>query len=1269
MKIGVGETLKSMIIAFALLATGMTFAAHVPQPKGASANTGPGSLAGGYGFSCALTSSGAVKCWGRNSFGTLGNGSYTHSFVPSQVQGIHNAIALAGRLRHVCALLATGEVRCWGNGSSGQLGSGPATFVSNTPVNVVGIADAIAITAGDDHSCALLATGAVKCWGNNAYYQLGNGVQTNSSVPVDVASIGNGVAIAAGGAHTCAVTADSTVKCWGRNSNGQLGGGNTTIAVTPILLPALSGVTDITSGSGHSCARLSAGDIQCWGDNYFGQLGNGANTSLSAPVTVTGISDASAVIAGGVVTCAVLGSGAMRCWGNNGWGQLGNGSNSDANVPTPVSGISNPTAVMGTYSHFCARFADALRCWGYNIDGEMGNGVRGVSEIPVDMPGVIDADAVSVNGLYTCVLVAGAVRCTGANNNGQLGNGQTAYSLVPVPVTGISNATAITTAYWHACAIVSASVYCWGLNSSGQLGNGTTTNSSVPVVVTGVSNAIAVAASHFGVCALTSVGEVKCWGGNYSGQLGNGGPLSIATTPVTVSGISSAVTLAAGNFHNCAVLAGGDVRCWGSNTAGQLGDGSTTNRITPVNVSGISGVTALTAGELHTCAVLATGEARCWGDNSSGQLGTGSTVSSTTPVAVIGLTGVSMLEAGWYHTCGIASGILKCWGSSNNGQLGNGNSNTQTTPANVLGISNVIAVTAGSGHTCAAITDAPVRCWGSNFYGAFGNGERGFEPLATPVPGSPFITYNLSYSAGANGSISGPQLQVVDSGANGSAVTAIPASGYTFTQWSDGITANPRSDSNVQTRITVTAAFANAAPTISATSATPASPYEKESATISVSATDASPGALAYSFDCDGNGSFEVGPQTGSSTSCLFPTPGTYSVGVRVADVSGASSTSSLDVIVRNSVPVVTLNPNPQPLEDSAIPLSATATSPSSGEQVTLVEADCDYDGSTFDNDVSAASASGLSCPAFPAPGTHVIALRARDDENETGNIVTATVNVVGVNDAPSLSVGSLVEHPLGSSGAQSIFGFAVFDAGPADEDLSQSVQDYVIDSIDDPSGILVAGTLDIANDGRLSHTLSSVGGIATVQVHVVDTGGTANGGVNASPTQQFVIRVPPSADLQVSKDNHRGALIDGETTIYAIVIANAGPNPVTGAMLTDNLPSTLINGGWMCVAAQSSGTCPAPNAGSGNLNAVVNLGVNQFLRFDVMAEVDGSIGAFVTNTASAALPSGIAELDNSNNSATDQDPIVALGLFANGFEAVATPPTVLGAVEAMRDN
>jgi uncharacterized repeat protein (TIGR01451 family) len=1264
MDIGIGKALGKVLAAFTLLAAGMNSAASVAQPK----STGPGSLAGGYGFSCALTSSGGVKCWGRNSFGALGNGTYAHSFAPTWVQGIHHATALAGGIRHVCALLATGAVTCWGNGGSGQLGGGPGIFVSNTPVSVTGIADAVAITAGDDHSCALLAGGTVKCWGSNAYYQLGNGNQTNSNVPVDVAGIGNGIALAAGAAHTCAVLADNTVTCWGRNSNGQLGSGNNTISTTPIPVPALAGVVDIASGSGHSCARLAIGTLQCWGDNYFGQLGNGANGSLSAPVPASGISDASAVIAGGVATCAVLGSGAMRCWGNNGWGQLGNGSNSDANVPTPVPGISNPTAVMGTYSHFCARFTDALRCWGYNIDGEIGNGVRGISEIPVDMPGVIDADAIAVNGLYSCALVGGSVRCSGANDRGQLGNGQPTYSLVPVPVTGISNATAVTTAYWHGCAIVSGSVYCWGINTSGQLGNGTTTSSGVPVAVPGVNNAIAIAASHFGVCALTSVGEVKCWGGNYSGQLGHGGPVAISSTPVTVSGIGSAVALAAGNFHHCAVLADGAVQCWGSNSAGQLGDGSTVNRTTPVNVSGLGSAIAVTAGELHTCAILTSGEARCWGDNGSGQLGNGSVVSSTTPVAVAGLSAVSMLEAGWYYTCGIASGMLKCWGTNHNGQLGNGNTNMQATPVNVQGIANVTAVSAGSGHTCATIADAPVRCWGSNFYGSFGNGQRGFEPLATPVPGSPFVSYTLSYAAGSHGTLSGSPLQTVDAGANGSAVTAMPASGYAFTQWSDGVTANPRSDSNVQANVVVTAAFANAAPVISAVSATPASPYEKETVTISVSASDASPGALAYTFDCDGNGSFEIGPQAGSSASCRFDAPGTYHVAVQVADVPGASSTSSREVTVQNSVPVVALNPASAPLEDSAIALNASATSPSSGEHVALVEADCNYNGSNFDVDLSAASASALVCPGFASPGARSIALRAKDNEDETSAIVVAAVDVIGVNDAPSLSVGSHVEHPLGSNGAQTILGFAAFDAGPADEDLSQSVQDYVIDSIDDPSGILVAGTLDIANDGRLGYTLSSVGGIATVQVHVVDNGGIANGGINASPSQQFSISVPRSADLQVGKDNQRSALIDGETTVYAIVVANAGPNAVTGATLADTLPATLINASWMCVQSASTAACPTPNAGSGNLNAVVHLGVNQFLRFDVMAEVDGSVGAFVTNTASAALPAGITELNTSNDSATDQDPIVSLGIFASGFETVAAPPTVPGAEAAMRE-
>ena len=148
-------------------------------------------------------------------------------------------------------------------------------------------------------------------------------------------------------------------------------------------------------------------------------------------------------------------------------------------------------------------------------------------------------------------------------------------------------------------------------------------------------------------------------------------PLCVGT--VTVSLPLSATAVAAGDFHTCALLANGAVRCWGQNWFGQLGDGTTTNRTTPATVSGLSGATAVTAGGYHTCARLTDGTVRCWGWNYFGQLGDGTTTRRSTPATVSGLSGATAVTAGGYHTCALlGDGTVRCWGWNNYGQLGNG---------------------------------------------------------------------------------------------------------------------------------------------------------------------------------------------------------------------------------------------------------------------------------------------------------------------------------------------------------------------------------------------------------------------------------------------------------------------------------------------------------------------------------------------------------------------------------------------------------------------
>ena len=790
---------------------------------------------------CAILDDSSMSCWGDNSKGQLGDGTTVERQTMTSVDfGVgRTAVSISAGQDHTCAILDDASLKCWGDNSDGQLGDG-TTFNSNIPVNVdLDSEIPISVSSGLKHTCVVLVTATLKCWGDNSEGQLGDGTTSDSTVPSDV-NLGSSkvLAISTGAYHTCAVINDPLLKCWGDNSEGQLGDGTNTDRTNPTTISLSPSPVAVSSGNMHTCSILSDSSLYCWGDNSEGQLGDGTNTNSNSPLSIS--SGSNTISLGNSHTCTLDNFNALNCWGDNSEGQLGIGSTADQISPTQVifSGAKFPITIASGGNYSCSSLNnDLLSCWGgsssnsismsasptslsidrwsyinaaerdldddsqlnifdtHIIGDSDGDGVSSGQDVDDNNPAIAVSCSIGEYGRYSCqpatvgfyVNVPGSIikipaspgyyvssdgatsqepcsigtfqilsgmdkcddanpgyyvhttgsssqyACSGGTYNPNTGSQSSVDCVGSDAGYNVPIITSINSGNTHSCAILDdGSVRCWGDNKNGQLGDGTRTNSIIPILAATPlgKSAVSLSTGAEHTCAIFDDGTLRCWGGNSNGQLGDG-TLIERTTPtlINLGSGKSAIGISLGQTHSCAILNDNSVKCWGSNSNGQLGDGTTIDSPSPKSVSLGDGNNAITisAGSYHTCVVMDNLSVSCWGDNWHGQLGDGSNDRKLEPV------GISLdseyetksLDSGSFHTCAVLiNNSIYCWGFNSAGQIGNAELENSNTPTQMQLSDSQLPSNIASGfhHTCSLLEDNQIICWGDNSRGQLGDG-------------------------------------------------------------------------------------------------------------------------------------------------------------------------------------------------------------------------------------------------------------------------------------------------------------------------------------------------------------------------------------------------------------------------------------------------------------------------------------------------------------------------------------------------------------------
>ncbi len=630
-------------------------------------------------------------------------------------------------INHGCAVLRDRSVGCWGSNAEGELGDG-STDTHYATVRVVGLREVRSLALADSATCALRLNGTVACWGSNTGERLGQATVARVATATDVAGITGVQQVSVGTSHACAVQAGGRVTCWGQSMYGEAGSGSTRLRE---LAP--SGVLQVAAGTQVTCVLRETGVVQCIGRNISGAFGATTPASSMSFVSVPGVTSATAVVISQQTVCATLSSGRVLCWG------LGNDSGtadpSGIIAPAPVLGVFNATGLVGNMGSFCVLSNGTTPyCWGGQVRDILGDPTY-PSGYAVALPGVTGSVRLATTTGSLMVRRRDEALVYYGTNISRGGGGSNVASRMPLfghpydlrCLGGDCGSLDLHGLPGGTCALrEDGRLACWGTVPFYSDGDARPPpNRFAPALVAGLTDVVQVAHGADHVCVRHRDGRVLCWGSNAAGQLGDG--LEIPhVRPAPVLGVRDAVDLASGAQHVCVVRADETVGCWGDNNYGELGDGSTTDRGTVGPVTGLTDAIDVGVGADFSCALRRAGTVVCWGLTARTGVG-GSTPSSTpTPTAVPGVSDVVAIDSGRNGTCARRrNGTVVCWGATT--LLGG-------RPTEVTGITDAVEARVGEHTACVVRASGEVRCWGYNADGELGNGATSDTYATTPTP-------------------------------------------------------------------------------------------------------------------------------------------------------------------------------------------------------------------------------------------------------------------------------------------------------------------------------------------------------------------------------------------------------------------------------------------------------------------------------------------------------------------------------------------------------